>query len=248
MRLTLEDPSETPAENKENVVPSDADLKKSRKERIAAMTPREKWLYFLDYYKIPVIAIAAVLIFAVLITRDIRNNLPVGFQAEFLNAIVWDSEEFAASFAEAAGIDLTAETCTIDNDVLQSSDADSYDQASLYSAEKLMVRIAAAEIDVLAADEDIFVQYARGGTLADLREILSDEDLAFYAPYLVEAAAESESGVMSAPCPMGIRAEAATRLNETGAYPEKNAVIGIVANTKHPDRAVAFLNYLFDRP
>ncbi len=252
MRITLEEDRKKETGEGEPLAynPTDDELKKLRKARIAEMKPHERLFYYLYYYKVPLIVITAAVIAAVTIVRDIRNNLPIAFCAELYNAFVYDgSEELALDFAAASGIDTSQEDVLISMDT--ALDWEGNNQADIYAVQRLSVRIAASEIDVLGGTESTFTHYAAQGTFYDLRELLDDDALAFYEPYLVTASVveEDEEGneIIRDPAPFGIRLDDAPRLEKLHAYPAGSGVAGIVVNSRHPERAVQFLDYLFAR-
>ena len=250
MKITLNE-SETPAaaqkEADRTAEPArnltDEELKKLRRTRFEQMGLREKILYFLDYYKIPLILITATVLLIASIAHEVLTAKPTGFTAELINAQLYDTQEFGERFAEAAGIDTSKELCVIDADAL-SSGGGTGTQADLYSAERILVRISAAEMDILAADEEIFRNYARQSIFSDLREALDAETYALFEPWLVYEPLELEDGQLSEPVPTGIRLDTAPVFCDAGIYPN-GGVIGIVANSPHPDRAVAFLKFIF---
>ena len=227
----------------ENAGLGDAALKKSVRERVKNMPPRDRVMWFLDYYKIPLIAVTIGIIIVVSVIRSIVTALPDGFYAEFINARILDGSVLMDPFAEYAGIDTSKEICRIDIDPVTNWDAN--DQASLIVIERTAVRMAAAELDVIAADEEIFMQYAKEGTFADISDLLSANDLERLSPFLVEAVPEISEGVYGIPGYYGIRVEGSDVIRDCGAYPEGGAVIGVLVNTTRRDRAVKFIEYLF---
>lgn len=246
MRLSIDDVRETEAAAPEEEKRlTDEEYASTRRKRFASMSGKEKLQYFKDYYWIPTLIIAAVLIFVFVLVRDIRTNIPSGFDAEIVNSALWEAGELQEAFAKTAGIDPSAESCIIDVLALDSSDS-AYGQASMYSAEKLMVRLAAGEIDVLAADSDTFAEYAKNGIFTDLREVLDADDLAFYGPMLAEVPIENEDGSLSDPLPLGIRLDSSPYMTRLSAYPD-GGVIGIIINAPHTERAKMFLDFLFER-
>ncbi len=243
MKLTVEDINRTTGTDAENTKLGDAALKESVKERVRNMPPRERLLWFLDYYKFALIAVTLGIIIVISIVRSIVTARPDGFYAEFINARILDGSVIMDPFAGYAGIDTSKEVCRIDIDPISNWDAN--DQQSLLVIERTAVRVAAAELDAMAADEEIFMQYAKEGTFADLSELFSADELERLSPYLVEAIPEFSDGAVGIPAYYGIRVEGSEVLNDCGAYPEGGAVVGVLVNTTRKDRAVKFVRYLF---
>ncbi|MBQ3790708.1 MAG: extracellular solute-binding protein [Lachnospiraceae bacterium] len=243
MRITREDIGKAAEKTEEPRPLTDEELKASRKQRFSEMTPKEKLHWLRDYYTLPAVLTIAVILFVVFLTKDIRSNKPDGFYAEFINSGLYVTEELKAEIAEVLSVDTSEEFVTIQSDQL--SDGAGNDNANIYAAEAVAVRIAAGEIDVIAADDARFEQYARGGAFLDLKEVLSREECSAWDSLFVYAKEEVEDGVFGEETAYGIRLDDAPGLKELDAYPN-GGVIGIVANAKHPDRAVTFLHYLLD--
>ena len=243
MRITLEDTGKNTELTAEMRPLTDEERKASQKQRFSQMTTREKLHWLRDYYTIPALLTIAVIVFVVLITKDIRSNKPDGFYAEFINSGIYETEAFKAAIAEALSIDTNEELVTVSVDQLSGGAVN--DTSNMYAAESIMVRITAGEIDVIAADDTFFTQYARGGAFADLREKLSPEEISAWEPLFVYAREEVEDGVFGDEILYGIRLDDAPGLQGMDAYPN-GGVIGIVANTKRADRAVRFLHFLLE--
>lgn len=244
MRITLED-SQTTGQQTQTPRPlTDEELKATQKQRFSQMSTREKLHWLRDYYTIPAILTVAVIIFVVLLTKDIRSSKPDGFYAEFINSSLYEIEEWKAEIAEVLSIDPAKEQLTVATAYL--SDDNTGQNSDYYAVESIAVRIAAGEIDVIAADEAHFRQYARGGAFMDLRELLSEEEMEAWAPLLVNAQEEVEDGVLGAETPYGLRLKDISGPDSQALYPENDGIIGIVANSKHTERAQTFLRYLLN--
>ena len=149
-----------------------------------------------------------------------------------------------------------------------------------------MANIAGGDLDALSADSDIFTYYANQQVFADLRDVLSPDQIAKYEDlfvyvdqsyidylnseeyqdyistgnfdasnkYAVMAdkynkdfiMPNTEPSKMENPVPVGIRLTSSEKLSESGAYSMTNSipVIGVMINTKRPEVAVQFLEYL----
>lgn len=240
-----------------------------REERAALKhgTPKQKLQYFLDYYKWPTI-VAICLIIAVssyiyhLVTQ--KDN---ALFAVFLNCYTAPEyeEPFLQDYAETAGIDQKKYQVLVDTSLTLTEDG--MDQNSYMAIQKMMVYLAAKEIDVLAADVPNFFRYAYNDTLFDLRDVLSPEQLKAYEPYffyidgkvlerqrdLQESMEEysitypdpTKPEEMEDPIPVAIYLDNAVRLEGHYEFSQKPAVLGIVVNTTRKDAALQFLDYLF---
>ena len=88
------------------------------------------------------------------------------------------SEEHIRNFAEYAGIDLDEYNVVFDTSI--HIDNSSMTQDTIASTQKLMVFIAASELDVIMADEAVIDQYAYNDSFYDIRDVLTDEQIQKY--------------------------------------------------------------------
>lgn len=234
-------------------------------------TPKQKLAYFWDYYKWPVI-IGVLAIFAVtsfiyqLVTRKdnalhalLLNGSPKDFLAE--------ETDHTGDFVEYAGIDEKKYQVLYDTSVhIGEGAADEYN-----SVQKLMVYIAAAELDVMVSDPDSLLRYAYQGNLQDLREFLPKEQFEKYADsfyYIDLAVARAHEAAneandydyipvygdphhpedMEDPAPVGIFLPQDCPLLENYFFPGNELAAGVLINTKHAETALKFLEYLTNTP
>ena len=217
-----------------------------RRKSLKEMNRKEKIAYFWDYYHLPALLIIIGVLIVFAIVRDIVTNRPTGFEAELFNAYLFEPEAFNEEVVEALGLDLSKELCIIETDPLTMTDAS--DTNSMYTMQKVLARLAAKDLNVIAGEEEVFEHYVRiEAAIVDLRTVLSDEDAAFYESRYVWKQVEDSEGNLSDPIAAGIRLDDAVRVQELELYPQGNAVIGIVGGNDKTDRAIAFINYLFGR-
>lgn len=144
---------------------------------------RQKAEYFWDYYKWHTIAVVVgviciwSLVHTMLTARDPALNIAMLNCSE----ISTDTEAFDTAYAGYAGIDLKEYDIRLDTSCFVNLNAN--DQASVNTIQKLMVSLAAGDLDGVAGAGEVFSYYANNGIFHDLREILSEEQLAAYEPY-----------------------------------------------------------------
>lgn len=138
------------------------------------------WDYFWEYYKIhTIVALAAIILLAVLI-KDISSNKDYALYAVLLNSDVPDTEQtFEAEFAEYAQIDTNSYTCFVDTSAYYKSDV--INEMTIATSEKIMANISAKELDVMAADTDMFRYYAHQDVYMDLRDAFDEAFLDKYS-------------------------------------------------------------------
>lgn len=140
---------------------------------------KAKLEYFWEYYKIHTIVIICAVALLSMLIHDIRSNKPYGFYAVMINSGASSAqEELEYGFAPYAGIDTSKYSCFIDT-------AESYDlqvitETTIATSQKIMANVAGGDLDVLAADSNIFTYYANQEVFADLRTVLSKEQIEKY--------------------------------------------------------------------
>ncbi len=231
---------------------------------------KTKWQYFLDYYKWYVIGGAAVLFFVISMAYSMLTAKDSALSGYFLNTYseVEQSEVFTSAFAETAGIDLNEYEVMIDTTLQYTPN--SMDENSYTSSQKLMVTIAAAEVDFVAADQESFTYYATTETFFDLREVFSEEELEKRAEYIyyvdMDVVREKEAVVdsgnfenytvpvydhfkpeeMGDPIPVGLCIQDCPKLADTYYFRSGPVPMGLVVNTKRLDMTKQFVYYLFE--
>lgn len=243
-----------------------------REERQALRngTLKEKISYFFYYYKWHLIVTIAVLAMVISFVTQLLNRKEIAFYACMLNSVELDAAaDYNQGFAEYAGIDTG--TCDILFDSSLYLTSDGLDESSVASTQKLMVYIAAGELDVIVSDPDGIQNYANNETFYDLREFLTPEQIAKYEPYfyymdLAVAEAREEMlasdpdytalpgypdprnpEAMEKPVPVGIYLENASGLKEHYYFTDENPVLAVTVNTPHPEAASKYIDYIFQQ-
>lgn len=240
-----------------------------REERRAIKngTLKQKFAYFLDYYKWPVIIGIIVVAAAASFLYQLATNRDTALYAVLLNGsskeFLAEETEYTSDFAEYAGIDEKEYQILYDTSIhIGDGAADEYN-----SVQKLMVYIAAADLDVMVSDPDSLLRYAYQQNFYDLRDILSEEQLARYADsfyYIDLAVAKAHEAAnnannydyipvygdphhpedMEEPVPAGIFLPQDCPLLENYYFPGNELAVCVLINTQHPETALQFLDYL----
>ena len=241
---------------------------REEREAIKHGTPAEKYQYFKDYYRTPlIIAIIALIIVGSFVYQYIAHK-ETAFYALMLNCSAYpENDRFLEGYADKAGISLDDYEITLDSAVYL--DLDSTFEDSQIASQKIATYSGAGHVDVMMGGGDEFAYYANNVTFKDLRDVLTEEQLVKYEPYFYyfdEAILEEIGEVamvggdtsqlslpdpkdpdsMERPVPVAIYIDSSTKLNE--AYYFKNAedgiAIGIFANAPHPENAQTFIDYI----
>lgn len=241
---------------------------KEEREALRKKPLKERLHYFWDYYKWhTILALLAVIILTSFI-RDIVTRKESALFAVLLNAypVSENTDAFRDLYAEYAGID-TEEFDISFNDTLRIGKEP--DEASMNATQMIMVHVAARDMDVMTMDTLNFSNYAYNGTYADLRGILTPEQIAAYRDRLfyidgavvaeLEEAREDPSAdpvieypdhrnpdSMSDPIPVGISLQGCDVFNEYYTYGNDEGFMGVVTGCPHTEHALSLIRFLFD--
>lgn len=241
---------------------------REERESIKNGTLKQKWQYFKDYYLLTVVI---VLVAAIIIGAFIYNYVSAkenAFYAIMLNASSYDENEwFANEYMLAAAIDTSKYQVIFDDASYYK--LNSNDEVSYTTMQKLQTYAGAGQLDAMLGTGEEFKYFANGVVFMDLRNLLSEEQLAKYEPYfyyvddtLLDKADENAKNQlaiddtnipdprkpedMEQPTPVAIYVENSDKLNQSFYFPnaEDGIAIGIYSNTSHPENAVNFIDYL----
>lgn len=237
---------------------------KKEREALKHGTFKEKITYFFDYYKWHALIGAAGAAAACSIIGHVFFGKETALFTAIVNAVSLEpAEAYNAGFAEYAGIDTDDFNLVFDSSyhIIPGG----FDRQSVAAKRKLMMNIAANEIDVFLADETAMEQYAYSELFLDLRELLSEEQLEKYSPHFyymdrsavgkitdTPGAAETAPAehpdprhpeAMDDPVPVGIYLDNAAALKESYYFPG-DAIVGVVVNTKRPLTASRYIDYI----
>lgn len=241
---------------------------REQREALKHGTPKQKLDYFWTYYKWYVIVGVALIIFVTSFIHELVTKKDDAFYGAFVNSWAQDgAEAYMQGFADKLGIDTEQFNVAVDSSLYISNS--SMDQTTVASVQKLMVYIAANQIDVMVSDTVTFEQYANNETFLDLREALSPEQIEKYEPYfyyvdqkLVDEKNAAQDAMddsyvpvypdpskpeeMEQPVPVAIFVESCEELRESYVFMAEPIAIGIIANTDRLAESVAFIDYLFE--
>lgn len=142
------------------------------------MSFRERLGYFWYYYKVHTFAAILIIIFAVSLVHNIVTAKDYSFYGIMLNAPSLDGEAMEASFGEYAGLDMENYDCFIDTlSTLSYQNQTEYELATL---QKMIALVQSKDLDVFVIDAQVFDNFSFNGMMLDLRNVLSEEELAAY--------------------------------------------------------------------
>lgn len=225
MRIESEEKKRQREAEKRTTMPREDSLEgHSRKERMAkereklrGMNWKQRIGYIWDYYKFVFAGIAVVLVIGSILLSIVRGmGTEIVMQAAFLNCdyLAGDSQTLWDEFeAYLGGLEEDQE---LDLDFSLSIDPDSMDSATAAATIKVMAYMSDGSLDCMIMPENVYRHYLNNGTFQTLDMVLSPEEMEVWEPYLdsEQTPAEGEPGVY------GICMDGASRLTESGLYPE----------------------------
>lgn len=238
---------------------------KEEREALKNGTFKQKLSYFIYYYKWHVIVTVLSVILVISLIVQMVTKKDTAFYVCMLNTSDLDSASYESAFAEFAGIDLNS--CSIVFDTSMSIDPEVMDQDTVASTEKLMVYIAASELDVMLTDEASIQQYANSQYFYDLRDFLTPEQLELCEPYFYyvdrkvvqewqEALDRFDSSYvpsypdpkdpegMEEPVPVGIYLNDNEALKSKFAFQSDDIVLSVFQSTTRPETVLQFVDFL----
>lgn len=244
---------------------------KESREKIKNASMKVKLKYFWDYYKFHTIAtIFAVVMIATLI-RDVTSQKDYALYVTMLNSILVDEEyltEFEQNYIDYAQVDTDNYQVVIDNSINFTNNP--VDEITMSASQRLVALTASGTIDVMVGDSTIFPDQANQGMFCDMRDILTEEQIAKYEPYfyyideayieLIDEASESydpnvilpnptdptKPEEMEKPVPVGIFVTDSTTLKNAYPFVGEYVAVGVLQNATNLDKSLQFIDYLFE--
>lgn len=231
-------------------------------------TKKERFLNFLDYFKVYLIAGVLLVLFVVVQIHKIRNQKLIGFNAVYFNAVSSSMDEGQA-YMDRFGehIEIPENQAVEVQSYLGFDLKEGVDETELMTVQSMGAWMANGDLDVAIADEETFEYVAYWGALDDLRAYLPEEKMKELEPYLfymdqvvADELSEYQYGSeeynrplpdprkpeeMKNPIPVGIYLDNANEeFTSEFSFKGGTALIGIYFNTQNPDRCEAFIDYI----
>lgn len=179
------------------------EIREEQKKALSTMTPKEKFAYFWDYYKIHVFAAVVLIAVVISFVRQYMNNKDSALYAVLLNAGLTDSNSelstvLAEEFQEYAQIDPEQYEVSIDTTISLSESVNA--QYTIANQQKLFAMMQVGDVSAIVADTEHFESYAQHEYFYDMKSLLSVEELEKYGSYFYytdAASFDSEDGTSS---------------------------------------------------
>lgn len=240
---------------------------KEERNKIKNASFKDKLKYFWCYYRWHTFVTIMIIAVIGLWIHDVSTRKENAFFAALLNSAVLDQElTLDQEFAEYAGIDTDKYLILLDSTM--NIDPTAKDEMSVSSSQRMMIYTTSGELDAIVGGEDVFPGYAYNDMFFDLREILSEEQIAAYEPYfyyadrsVMKTIAEARENLeptnitelpdptkpelMDDPVPIALFVNDSVKLKDNVFFVGKPA-IGILVNAPHPETSLQFIDFLFE--
>lgn len=229
---------------------------------------KEKWEFFWDYYKIPVICIILAVVVIVQTVSSVASQKEIVFSGFCINCKIGiDEEPFWNGFYESAGIDGETQTVACYSDVQIMPGQTQLNNSTI---QRIIAGCAVQDADFVAGDPYAFqvCAYTSQRLFTDLREVLDEETLEKYADrlyYIDEAIIDllnspvgeqvepnaleypqdpKDPEAMEKPVPVGIDVSDREDLQKAYYLDGTTIYVGAVRSTARPKLTKQFLEYL----
>ncbi len=254
---------------------------KESRQALKKKSFKEKIQYFWYYYKTQTLVTLFLVVLATATIIDIVNQKDNAFFALLLNSSVIDEEKadsLAQDYMAYAEIDTDKYNVALDTSINFTATAEDIltgmGAMNASASERLLVYTASGETDVIMASSPIFLNQAFQGMFHDLRDILSEEQIAKYEPYFyyidqvyVDALTEAQNSLsygeqldeslavtpdptkpeeMEQPIPVGLFTTDCSTLTDAYWFGEGSSVMGVMVNAPHLEDSLEFIDYLFE--
>lgn len=242
---------------------------REERESMKQKSFKEKFQYFLDYYKWHTIGGVVLVVCIISLINSVLSSKECAFYGAFVNASQMpDFETFREDFAVRAGIDLTKNDVLFDTDLYITSGAS--DQATVYATQRLTVYASAGDVNVMAGGPDIINQYAYNKFFQDLRQVLPEDLQEQLTPYyyymdaslVAEKNARLDNGEtdvtvnypsdpadpdsMTEPVPVGLYIQDCPRIRKAFVFQDQNVILGVVVNESNTNAVLEFIRLIYD--
>ena len=209
------------------------------RQTLRSLDKKQKGIFLWDYYKVPILAVAAVLILVPMALISWASRKDVAMYAVFVNsdaAVVQTRPEILDDLLREAGVDMEGKAVDITADLTlgltERSDTDGQ------TVQVLAALFGISGLDVFAADRETFDRYAVQDAFLDLSLFLEPElyENSGCTPYWYENGDGQQ--ILG-----GLLLHPGSRLHEAGYY-HGDVMLGVAANAENLDEAVAFAKQL----
>ncbi len=240
---------------------------KVEREAIKNGTSKEKFQYFLDYYKwqtITAIAVIIIIISSIYSAVTAKETLLSGVMLNCYHS--FSEEPFADlihDFISNQQINSSKYEIELNTTLTYSADNASASETNYNTIQLLGAQIASHSLDFVAGNLEAMTTFAYSDSFCDLSSLLSEEQLALYEPYLlyidlaVSEKLQTETSAidfpdctkpetMQIPIPIMIDMSHCEYLTNTYAYTVEPLVFAVAVNASNKEMVLNLINFLMD--
>jgi len=251
------------------------EIKAGRKELLENGSLKDKIAYFFDYYTLHTVVIAAVLIFVFSFVYQQVTKPDIVLNGLVLNVLNIDEgdpvEDLRNEFMKYIDMDEKKYDISLNSSLVVNMGSASHQaQYSDYEASQaIMVQCAAGTVDFISSPLSAILNYGYGDLFVNLEDILSEEEMEKYKPYLLyvdlavidkkNEAIDNDQNADAIPCPDPTKPEEmekpipvfidvtkCEKMANIYSYSSDTLAVAVAVNAPNPDRISDFLAYLFD--
>lgn len=216
---------------------------REQQRKLKGKSPKEKFLYFWEYYRVHTfVTIFAVILVASFI-HSIVTQKDTQLHAVFVNGYFeGDTDAEAWNLCTYLGGDPDKVQPMLDFNFI--IDYEAMDQYSMANLQKFMAMTAASDLDVVVMNQEVLENYAQQDLFLDLSETLPAELVEAYEDqFLYYDVPDDGKGEI----PVAVCVADAPYLTSRNMYGNRQDVYyAIIGNTVRLDESIRFLEYLYD--
>lgn len=208
---------------------------------------KEKLAYFKEYYLVTTIAIILGAAFVINLIYTSVTATDNGLGVVMVNGYTYmDTYQYMDDFDIYAEIDTKEYSTSLEANF--TIEVDNYDEYVMANVQKFSAMVAANQLDIVTGTEDVVLGYAESDYFYDLTDVLPAEKLQEYEDAGRLIYFDIPSDDKEAEVPVGIEITDTALIQESGAYYEQSAYLGIVGNSKNLENVYKFLEYIETAP
>lgn len=242
---------------------------REEREALKHGTPKEKFNYFMDYYKWYVIIGVLVILAGIYTIREVMNRKETVLYASLLNTVELETaDQYNSDFMDSVSLDRDQYQMLFDAETW--IDVNSMDETTMANSQKIAAHLAAGELDLMITDTDSLTTYSYQEDFLTMEELLSPEQYERYQPYFYYIDQETvqewhdyisdydnlmleidfefpdprKPEEMRTPVAVGIFMDDCKGLKESYHFKSDDVAFCVFANSSHTETALEYLDYL----
>lgn len=209
------------------------------REKLKDATFSQKLEFFWDYYKFPAISLVIILMIIGSFIHSAVTSKDVVLSGICLNCYQSSFETYyddlTADFLKKQDVNPSRYTIEINASMVFDPDNREAAEINYQSVQRIGAQITVGDLDFMIGNLDAMMDFVESGTFYDLSEVLTEEELAEYVPYLINR----EQSI-----PVLVDLSSCDALAEGYPYLQEPLVLGVAVNAPHVDMIREWISYL----